>query len=485
MIFMSLFGMIGLYNLMLYFVIRNRIYLLYCMLVVGFTSHVSLYLFTGDYYRLGSSLSVITAAFTVFSSLLFSRSFLKISAIEHPVLNKTFQVTIWLISAIIILQALNMAAGVNLRFEGIISNVAACLALISILLELSSAIILWSKQNEARLFLATNLPVFLGAAIYTIRWFMLSDTNPATSEGIDLTVYIMFGTVLLQMILFSVVIGSSLKTLEHEKYALQKNYMQQLEQEVADKTLTLQQAKDQIESVNEQLRQSSKFKNKLFSLIAHDLRAPLTSLLGFVQIVEDEEMTKQEIADFLHFQKEKIDDGIRILNRVLKWSYAQLDQVKVQKEETDLVNIVQEAISVYSSLIDSKAIRISLDMQEKQAFADTEMIATVLRNLLSNAVKFSHHKGLVSIRTELMANRVVLSIQDEGIGMPLDQLGQLNGDEKIFRQEGPEGEKGQGFGLIISKDFVEMNDGKLTCESQPGRGTTFFVELDRKKQVDE
>ena len=475
---MSLFGMIGLYNLILYFVIRNKIYVYYCLLVLGFTCHVSLMLFRDDYYALGASLSVVTASFTVFSSILFSRAFLKISKQSHPKLNSVFKIIAGLVLSIFILQLLNMLIGVNIEFEESISVAAAIMALVAILLEFSTATFLWKAKREARIFLATNLPVLIGATVYTIKWFSLSDTNLATTEQIDIAVYIMFGTVLIQMILFSIVIGYSLRHLEEEKYELQKNYTQQLEAEVDAQTRTLQKAKEQIESANEKLVQNSKFKNKLFSLIAHDLRAPLTSLMGLVQVLEMGEMSKKEISDFVDYQKEKIDDCIQILNRVLKWSYAQLDQVKVQKEETSIKKIVQESISVYSSLIDSKDVQIATDIQSDRVLVDTEIISTIVRNLLSNAIKFSHHNGVITIRSISKGDKTIFSIRDEGIGMPIDQLGQLNSEENIFTQEGTEGEKGQGFGLIISKDFVEMNGGKLTCESEPGKGTTFFIELE-------
>ncbi len=473
---MSLFGVIGLYNLLLFFVVRRKIYLQYCLMVLGFFGHVSNYWLRADFPSFSGSLSVVTASLAMMGSLIFSKTFLQLTQRKYPRWTRIYLALIWTTGSVIVVQSCNMAIGPSALLQNLLSLIAASCALITIVVQLWSSFYLWKKERTAKLYFYTFLPIFFGAAVYTLRWFSASEGD-GTLDIFDPAVAIMFGSVLLQMVLFSVVVGYTLKDLEDEKFQLQRDYASELEAEVQAQTRSLTRARDQIEQQRSDLLATNKFKNKLFSLIAHDLRNPLTSLLGLVDMLGSGDLSKKEIDDFVHYQQDRIKKLISTLDRVLRWSYAQLEGIQVRKKKVNLEEVVTENIALASEKIEAKHLKLQTAFTVVNILADRDMIDAVVRNLLGNAIKFSQEGGIIRVSTLLSGDRVELSIQDHGIGMDASWLSDLGKSEDMHVREGTAGEKGKGFGLLICRDFVQMNDGILKCESTIGEGTTFSVTL--------
>lgn len=229
-----------------------------------------------------------------------------------------------------------------------------------------------------------------------------------------------------------------------------------------------------------QLKQENRSLIKFISLIAHDMRNPFNSLIGFSGLLlENYDAYKDnKRKEYIQHIYTASNQGIQLLDNLLEWSHVSLgtiDPIKVQFNLKDL--IIEVSKSLGQSFV-KKEIELLLLLDENiTVYADQNMIKTVIRNLLSNAVKFSHRKGKVSIKTIFNHNYAYIEIKDNGIGMSQNQLDkQFKIGEKIVSR-GTEGEKGSGLGLILCKEFVEINNGKMLVYSKLGQGTTFKIKL--------
>jgi PAS domain S-box-containing protein len=232
---------------------------------------------------------------------------------------------------------------------------------------------------------------------------------------------------------------------------------------------------DQI-TAQENLLQLNQHKNKLVSIIAHDLRAPLGVNASFL---------KNIISDFETYNSEELLDSIKIISKsfmqcyelvdeLLRWGRTQLEHVKFNPS---LISIQTEILKVADSLLEQasqKRIRIETEFNfYGQVFADADMFAIVLRNFITNAIKFSHANSTIKITTELINDKVKVNVIDNGIGMKDELVKKLLEKLNYESEFGTKGEKGTGLGLIIAKDYIEQNGGNLGIESKVGAGSNF------------
>ena len=279
--------------------------------------------------------------------------------------------------------------------------------------------------------------------------------------------WVIYAGMTLQMVLFSIFVGVRMKNAEKEKLLIQKELNLELTEKVRERTKSLQESND--------------IKKKLFSLVAHDLKSPLNHLSGLVQMMQVKKLNPEEVSDFTEKINVEISDSITVMDRLLQWSYKQLDEIHINKKEINPQIIAEEVYHELSSLILSKDINVKFEMNCDKIIFDSDMLRVVIRNLLSNAIKYSHKGGKIVLSCSESDSLTRMSIQDYGLGMDPEWFQKLVDSGKAMVKEGTMGEKGTGFGLLISKDFVEMNDGSLICESEEEKGTTFIVELPRSK----
>lgn len=242
----------------------------------------------------------------------------------------------------------------------------------------------------------------------------------------------------------------------------------------------LKQINEKLMASEENLRLLVQTKDKLFSIIAHDLRSPFTALVGLTEVLtrQADELNPTEVAEYskmVHISSHKL---LALIENLLKWSRCQTGRLKLEPTTLNLANLATEAVDLLSVQANAKGISLLNQIQnEIKVFADSETISTVLRNLLSNAIKFTQSGGQVIISARQSNSHVTVSILDNGIGMSPETVGKLFKIEESFSTVGTNDEKGTGLGLIVCKEFIEKNGGQISVMSKLGKGTVFNFTL--------
>ncbi|HKM94624.1 MAG TPA: two-component regulator propeller domain-containing protein [Prolixibacteraceae bacterium] len=270
-----------------------------------------------------------------------------------------------------------------------------------------------------------------------------------------------------------------LNTIKAQKLELQKL--------VDQRTIELNHTNDelienqlQLENKNEQLNETNKSKDKLFSIIAHDLKNPIGVILGFSSLLIDpsfkfSDTEYAELTKGIHDSTQRI---FNLLENLLMWSRSQLGHIKITPSLFNLTNQIYEVINLLEGYATVKNIKLVFDGNiEIIVFADMQMIDTVLRNLISNAIKFSKENEEVKIELIENDDKAICSISDEGVGMTQDQIATIFEIDKVKSTMGTMGEKGTGLGLNLCLDFLNKNNGKIWVKSQPNGGSTFYFSL--------
>ncbi|MDW3650142.1 MAG: two-component regulator propeller domain-containing protein [Bacteroidia bacterium] len=254
---------------------------------------------------------------------------------------------------------------------------------------------------------------------------------------------------------------------------------------VAIQTTELLEQKNEIENQAEQLQQLNHQKNKIFSIISHDLRSPITTLQGITNMLDPEILAARD----LNLIKEKISQKIENIGNamvnLLDWSKSQMEGEVSLKEEFSISSLAAVICNMYQMTASQKKIHLINNISgTDKIYADPNQIRIVLRNLIGNALKFTHADDQVCLSSEVLSNEeILIKVSDTGIGMDEDQL------EKLFQLEynkstsGTSGEKGVGLGLLLVKEYIEKNGGKIFVESEKGVGTSFYFSLLRCKQA--
>ncbi len=221
-------------------------------------------------------------------------------------------------------------------------------------------------------------------------------------------------------------------------------------------------------------------KDKFFSIIAHDLKGPLNQLMGLSDILHAELSTYKD--ENLHRLADLINDSVKsarsLLNNLLEWARSQTGALLYQPEVLDIGKLVSEIIELNENNAFQKNITIINDVNGSiKAFADANMIRTVLRNLIGNAIKFTDESGTIKITADHQGKSLVVGVTDNGIGIREEDISRLFKVGENLNLIGDSKEKGTGLGLLLSKEFVEMNGGKIWAESELGKGSRFFFSL--------
>jgi len=236
-------------------------------------------------------------------------------------------------------------------------------------------------------------------------------------------------------------------------------------------------AEQEIKCKNEQLYSANAEKDKLFSIIAHDLRSPFSSLLGFTQLLDEElpVLTQNEVQKMVRGMRKSTIDLYNLLENLLEWSMMQRDLISFNPELLPLRQEIMDTIGVLKESANKKKIEISDDIPaDLEVIADKAMLDSILRNLISNSIKFTNENGQVSIMAESMPDlSVKVSISDTGIGISQAMLKNLFRIDVNTSRKGTNNEASSGLGLMICKDFVEKHGGNFWVESEEGKGSTF------------
>ncbi|MCT4590656.1 MAG: PAS domain S-box protein [Carboxylicivirga sp.] len=225
------------------------------------------------------------------------------------------------------------------------------------------------------------------------------------------------------------------------------------------------------------LKELNTTKDKLFSIIAHDIKNPFNSILGFTSLLRSnlEIYSKEEIKTYIEQIAVSSENVYKLLEDLLIWAKSQLGQMTVTPQYFGLKNLVDTANESFLMHAKRKQISLINDVDEQFVYADINMLKFVVRNLIHNAIKFTHADGEVRCSVTAVDDFVVLSVKDTGIGIRPEKLDNLFDLNTYVLTEGTSAEKGTGLGLHLSKDMIDKNCGKIEVRSEVGRGTEFLV----------
>ncbi len=227
---------------------------------------------------------------------------------------------------------------------------------------------------------------------------------------------------------------------------------------------------------NTALNEAVATKDKLFSIVAHDLKNPIGSSLGLSEFLVEEINNKNfdVVGQYATIFQQSLNEAFTLLNNLLDWSRSQLKNIKFTPTPIQLLAIVSETQELFESSISKKKLGFQVDIEEStRVVADVDILRTILRNLVSNAIKYSNEDRLILINSKVVANTIEVSVVDHGVGMSAERLKSLFEFESNSSTVGTAGERGTGLGLVLVKEFVEKHCGQLHVSSIEGQGSTF------------
>jgi two-component system, sensor histidine kinase ChiS len=330
----------------------------------------------------------------------------------------------------------------------------------------------WINSESRREASYTNL----SPGKYLFRVIASNNAGEWNREGASLRVIILppwwktllFRIVAISVVLFTIsyLIVSKISQLQREQKKLAKL--------VAEKTSELQEA-------NTSLKNLVATKDKFFSIIAHDIKNPFIAIMGLSEILEEDyssmpDEKRVEIIKMISTSSKNLYD---LLENLLKWSRSQRGTIEFKPERTDLKEFVPGIINLLRNSAVTKGISLSFNISDPglAIYADRQMVDTIIRNLLSNAIKFTNRGGEVKLSAEKADGFAMIKIIDNGVGIGKDHIDKIFNIDSPSTTPGTENEKGTGLGLILTKEFVSKNGGRIGVNSTIGEGSTFYFTI--------
>jgi len=333
----------------------------------------------------------------------------------------------------------------------------------------------WIDIGNMRSIHFTNLP----ARKYT---FNVKGTNNdgvwndnATSIKIKIlppwwrSIYAYVSYMILGILLIVLIIKRRERNLINEKRKLETN--------VLERTAEIALQKEKLEELNAE-------KDKFFSILAHDLKNPFSNLYSMSELISGNynDLEEAEKVKMLQSINKSAEFIYNLLENLLTWSKSQSGRIEYNPTTFNLTGLIQVNINLHKVPAEAKGVILQTSLRDDiQAYGDREMINTVLRNLINNAVKFTD-KGAVEIFVNKQDEYIEVQVKDEGVGISPENLQKLFHIDVKFKSKGTKGETGTGLGLILCKEFVEKNGGKIRVESKEGEGTSFFFTIPVKER---
>lgn len=245
--------------------------------------------------------------------------------------------------------------------------------------------------------------------------------------------------------------------------------------------IELSMAKRKVEEQAKKLKEDIAVKNRMFSIIGHDLRSPLSAAklkMDFIQRGIIDHTSPDFINGTVYEISRTMDEALNLLQNLLGWGKSESGQIEIIPEKIALHDIADETFRLLKLPSSHKEIGLINEVpQETYAYADMNTTKTVLRNLVSNAIKFTPKQGKIAIGAETKGKWVYISVTDNGKGITTEDIKKILNPKEHFSQLGTEKEPGTGLGLVLCQIFIKKNGGKLSIESEPGKGSTFTFNL--------
>ena len=232
-----------------------------------------------------------------------------------------------------------------------------------------------------------------------------------------------------------------------------------------------------IRKKNETLNKVVETRDRLFSIISHDLKSPVNSLKSLIGLLNSGDISEKEFKSFAGDLSDRVNGTYDLIENILFWSKAQIEGQKLEPSVFEVRELIDENLDLFMYDFKNKGIELKLRVPwGLEVYADRESMNLVMRNLISNALKFTQKDGKISIIAEGEFRKVKIVVEDTGVGIPTEKINQLFKFDN-YSTVGTMGERGTGLGLSISKEFINRNNGQLFVESRLGKGTAFTITI--------
>lgn len=473
-IFFGIILIMGLYNLVIYLSVRDISYLYYTLSIFSIGTY---FLF---YYGFGIELiwpnsprwDAFSYAFIIpitnWARLYFTKSYLHLVDYSFY-LDKLLTVLGWVCLITVGLTA--FCFFIQLDVLDLLVDWIGFLG--TTVLSLMFLIGLWVYRKgyaPAKYFSVANAVLVFGGILFIFLEMGLMPDNQLTRYAVQIGV-------VAQVVLFSLGLSSRLNRTQIQLAQLELNKEREKKELIEEQRLLL------IEKVNEQttdLRELNQLKDKLLSIISHDLRNPLVSLNSFLNLLinHQDKLDKKEQVKLAEKARQSLDNLDQLLSNLLYWSRSQMNLLRLNVHEIEFTQLIKNSIQLLALDTELKNIKIVFEPTSTiNCSLDSEMMEFVLRNIIGNAIKFSHWASTIYIELTEKPTAVLLSIKDEGVGMSQVQIEQIFTKYAVTSTRGTAKEKGSGLGLVLCREFIELHNGQLHIISTLGNGTEMQISL--------
>ena len=294
---------------------------------------------------------------------------------------------------------------------------------------------------------------------------------PETKDSWQNNSFLLYALIALCVLLLVLLFYSLSQTKSHKDNL--KKEKEKLTQELVRIDAILEQT-HHLEEVNQ-------VKDKLFSIVSHDLKDSISSIKAFLDLLKEDSISKDEFYELIPELSENANNASSLLFNLLNWSKSQMQNLEPKPELFNIQDVFQTKIALVEQKVEDKRIVLIDESQRDFVYADRSMIEIVIQNLITNAVKFSRIGDVITISNVDTNGKSLICVEDSGVGIAKENIDKLFAAHKNFTTAGTKNEKGTGLGLTIAKDLVELNNGRIWVESTENVGSKFFVELPKSE----
>lgn len=464
-IFLGIILVMVLYNLFIGLAVKDTSYFYYVLSIVGIGTYFAFYYGFGIEYLWPDAplwdtfCYLVIVPFSGLMRLLFTRTYLHTPKLL-PRINMVMNVFMGITTLIMLagLTAYLFRIDIIYLLIEIIGFTGTCIHLLMLI----AGIVAFTseKYRPAKYFIWANVVLVAGAVLFIGRELGLLNDN-------FMTRYLVQIGFLIQVVVFSLGLASRLNEMRSQ---LAKELMEKEKHALLEKSyLMLKESEHKLSQLNE-------IKNKLFSIISHDLRNPLATMQSFLKLVTEHQhkLSEEEKQQLFAQAQQSLDDLNLLLYNLLQWSRSQMNLLEFKPEKIHIRSLLENCARVLKLNAHLKNISVKVQTDDNYVgFADKEMTEFIVRNLISNAIKFSHRDNEVRVYAYQKDGDIVIEVKDSGIGLSESKIKKLLETNATLTRRGTEKEKGTGLGLLISKEFIEKNKGSLSITSEQGKGSCF------------
>ncbi|GAB3420669.1 sensor histidine kinase [Niabella aquatica] len=457
------FGLIGVlftffaFNLFLYFGFKDRIYLYYCIYTLSFGMYVIGY-FAGYGYLLGTSFRIflnqyphVYFCFGSIAALLITNRFCRLRELSRPLYN--------VYRFLIVLSVVQLA----ISLVGLKSWAASAAQIIGLLLPLTlvlCAIALYrSRRQTVTYFILAWTLIMIAIIYYVLSLAGFFAYNAYSRLILEVSAILEFLFLALALAQRYYTLQQQQQQAEQEKYQIIKYQNIELEKLVAKRT-------DRLKETITKLEASDNIKNKLFSIIAHDLRTPFNSMLGILASDNLEMLSFEELKTVLRKNENSFLQLKTLLDNLLHWAHMQMRRVEIRPEAFDLNKVIGDLVSVYRPVALKKQLSLetALPLQMDFVYADKNQVQLILRNLIDNAIKFTRAPHIIQVMVDPREDHALISVKNGVEHLSKDGLETWMNKPSFKSNYGTANEKGVGLGLNLCREYLEKNNSKLQLE---------------------